>query len=132
MLISDALNLINQGLVYKPGWSFLATDHTNRFEGTVMVRIDYVAQNSNRDQACLGYPETISTYATFPLVVADCTQDAVLRKIILAIVEIETHEAREFLRLRETWDAPFHPHRIAGMKGWHGRNMMPDLQFGIA
>lgn len=128
MEVQSAIRLIN-GLIYKPEWKITATDHTNRFESSVKVRIDYPAYSSDRDEAVSGYPTKIYTYSTFPLIVADCDDVDLYRQIITAIVEIETHEAREFLRVRRTWWAPFHPHRIDGMKRWG--NVTGDLKFGI-
>jgi hypothetical protein len=128
---ASAVALANR-LIYKPGWQITAEDHTNRFEGTIKVRIDYPAQNSNRDQAEQGYPETIQTYASFPIVVGDCEDDATLyRRILDALVKIEIHEAREFLRVQDSFWAPFHPHRIDGMQRY-GAGVLDDLQFGIA
>jgi hypothetical protein len=135
MNVSSAVELINNSLVYKPGWTFTATDHTNRFEDTVVVRVDYPARNSNRDQAEGGYTEEIMTYASFPLVVRDCTDEDLIFQILTAIGKIEMHEAREFLRLTPTAWAPFHPHRVDGMRRWSertGDRLVDDLQFGIA
>jgi hypothetical protein len=138
MQVQDALDHVN-ALVYKPKWRISATDHTKRFEGTIQVRIDYPAFNSNRDKAAEGYPEEIMTYATFPLIVGDCDEFGLYLRIIKALIDIDTHEIREFLRLQPTYDAPFHPHRIDGMKRWAERNgldvtasMAEDLKFGIA
>lgn len=134
MDITSAIDLISS-LCYKPGWTFQAEDHTNRFEGSVKVTIHYPAQNSNRDQAAAGYPEEITTYATFALVVADCDLESLVFQVLQAIVKIETHEAREFLRVSPTMWAPFHPHRVDGMKRWSARTgepMVSDLQFGVA
>jgi hypothetical protein len=142
MEIPTAIKLVDQ-LVYKPGWTFTAEDHSNRFEGTIKVRVDYPALNSNRDQAADGYPEEITTYASFPILVGDCADDLRLyRRLLAAIIEIEAHEAREFLRVPGTFWAPFHPHRLDGMHNWHAMASAPDtdvmqglagdLQFGIA
>lgn len=134
MRISSALKLIGE-LQYKPGWKFTAEDHSNRFEGSITLRIDYPARNSNRDQAEAGYPEEITTYASFPMIVADCEDDELYFRILQLIGEIEMHEAREFLRIAPTMWAPFHPHKVDGMKRWAARtggNLEADLQFGIA
>lgn len=134
MEINSAIELVHS-MEYKPGWTFTATDHTARFEGTVKVRVEYPALNSNRDQAADGYPEAIATYAEFPLVVADCNDESLYFKILESIIKIEAHEAREFLRVKPTHWAPFHPHRIDGMRRWTektGDPMVGDLQFGIA
>lgn len=141
METQSAITLVGQ-LIYKPGWSFTATDHSNRFEGTILVRVDYPARNSNRDQAEGGYPEEIKTYATFPILVGDCNSDLRLyRRLLVALEQIEVHEAREFLRVPGTNWAPFHPHRMDGMRNWAAMASDPDalimsglsgdLQFGI-
>lgn len=136
MLVSEAIDLI-ANVVYKPTWSFHAEDHTNRFEGTIKVRINYGAYNTNRDKAREGYPEWIDTYAVFPLVVADCdTEEEFFSRLFKAVMAIEEHESREFYRLsHRDYDAPYHPHRIHGMHAykntWMGTTEMTDLQFGV-
>jgi hypothetical protein len=138
MNVDSAIALVG-ALIYKPDWIFEAVDHTNRFEGSVKVKITYPARNSNRDQAAAGYPEVITTYAEFPMIVANCDDQSLYRKIANAITEIEIHEMREFLRVNPTYWAPFHPHRIDGMKRWKetestcpADDIFPDLRFGIA
>lgn len=137
MLISSAINLVQQ-LVFFPGWKFTATDHTNRFEGSILVRIDYTAQETGRENARQGYPETINTYATFPMIVVDCDDTMLYRKIANAITKIQIHELREALRVHPTCWAPFHPHNVDGMKRWLSTDdicnddaLMGDMQFGI-
>jgi hypothetical protein len=130
MRVESALELINNSLVYKPGWKISATDHTNRFEDTIVIKIEYPARNSNRDQADNGYSEEINTYATFPVIVADCDDLSLMRNVLNKIIEIEAHEAREFLRVKPTNWAPFHPHRVGGMRAWG--TPQSDLQFGVA
>lgn len=129
MRVESAIELINS-LVYKPGWKITAEDHRNRFEGAVKVRIDYPARDSKTEDAPLGYPHEIQTYASFPMIVEDCDDTAVYRRIVAALIDIETHEIREFLRVAPTYWAPFHPHRIDGMKRWG--DTVGDLKFGIA
>lgn len=134
MLVISAMQLI-ENLVYKPQWKFSAVDHTSRFEGMIKVRIDYPARNSNRDTAPLFEDDIPVTYATFSIIVSDCDEVALYKRLIDAIVEIEAHEAREFLRVAPTYWAPFHPHRIDGMKRWAemtGRPIQFDTQFGLA
>ena len=131
MRVESAVELVNH-LIYKPGWNITAKDHRNRFEGAIQVRIEYPARNSNREKAAKGYPEEIpgGTYAEFPVIVEDCDDTGLYRKIINKIIDIEAHEAREFLRVEPTCWAPFHPHRIDGMKRWG--DVEGDLKFGIA
>jgi hypothetical protein len=140
MEVPSAIRLI-ENLVFIPGWTFTATDHTKRFEGTILVRIDYPARASERDEAP-EYAREIKTYAVFPVVVSECDDVAIYLKVLWAIIEIQEHEAREFLRVDPTMWAPFHPHRVDGMKRWAalggckrfddlGELVRRDLQFGI-
>lgn len=129
MTIQTAIQLV-AGIVYQPGWVFTARDHTARFGDTIIVRIDYPARNSDRDQAP-AYPEQINTYAQFPIMVNDCDALALYRKLMDAIMRIELHEAREFFRVDPTMWAPFHPHRPDGIERWGG-NPTDDLLFGVA
>lgn len=129
MMVSSAVELVNS-LVYKPGWKITATDHTSRFESCIAVRIEYPARQSEKSDAPEGYPNHITTYATFPVLVDDVDDVGLYRRILEMIMEIELHEAREFLRVLPTYWAPFHPHRADGMRRFgdpHG-----DLRFGIA
>lgn len=128
MEVKSALALIN-ALIYKPNWAISAEDHTGRFEGCVKVIIEYPARQSEREDAALGYPTDITATASFPVIVTDCDDTALYKRVIDAIVQLEIHEAREFLRVQPTLWAPFHPHRVDGMKRWG--NVEGDLKFGI-
>lgn len=127
MNVSSALDLVN-ALIYWPGWRISATDHTNRFEGAIKVRIDYPARNSNRDQAP-EYREEIVTYVEFPVVVDPCDDLELYRCIVQQIQKINLHETREGLRVQPTMWAPFHPHRQGGMQAWG--DVEGDLKFGV-
>lgn len=129
MEVTTAACLLND-LIFRPGWTITATDHTNRFEGTVKVRIDYPAFNTDRECAP-GYTEEIETHAEFAIPVSDINDDCALyRRLLDCVAEIDSHEAREALRTKGTHWAPFHPHRIDGMKRWG--EPQRDLQFGLA
>lgn len=129
MEIASAVELVRH-VCYRPGWEFTAEDHSARFEGAITVKISYPTRNANRDQAPQGYPTEIQPHATFPMVVAECDAESLYRKLLACILEIEEHEAREFFRVSPTHWAPFHPHRLDGMRRW-GR-VDHDLRFGIA
>jgi hypothetical protein len=135
MDVEEAMRLV-ANVTYKPGWTLTALDHRNRFQDTILVQVDYVALNTNRDRARDGYPEEIKTYAKFPVIVGECpTEDALYQWIVRGLIAIEEHETREFFRIvSQDFRAPFHPHRIEGMRAWHGTgrtDVMPDLQFGL-
>lgn len=141
MNVNEALTAI-MSLSYKPGWSFEASDHTNRFEDGIKITVHYPAFNSNRDRARKGYPERIETYATFALCVTELDTRQLYFTLIQKLMDIELHEAREFLRIPALdFEAPFHPHRFAGMMNWtnaqfeasrHSVGVASDLQFGVA
>jgi hypothetical protein len=123
-----AVTLAN-AVIYKPGWRFTAREHEN-FEGTIVLRVDYPARNTNRDQAP-DYPDEFDAAAEQPIVVADCPDDTTLYfRVLTVVLRIETHEARESLRVTPTMWAPFHPHKIDGMKRWG--DVEGDLTFGIS
>ena len=132
---ASAIELIHS-VIYKPGWSFAARDHAHRFEGAIVVRVNYPARNSNRDQADEGYPQKITARAEFPIVVKDQSDEDLYAALLQVISVIEAHESREFLRVRPTGWAPFHPHRVDGMRRWAARNgesdLLADLRFGLA
>jgi hypothetical protein len=140
MQVSSAIRLINS-LVYLPGWAFEATDHCNRFEDSVSVTITYPAVETNKDKAEEGYPLENRPHASFPLMVGAINDDIELYRLILHVIgEINTHEAREALRVQPTYWAPFHPHKQGGIAAWidtenvcaqHDK-YLPDLKFGIA
>jgi hypothetical protein len=137
MQVNTAIELVNS-LVYFPRWKFTATDHTARFEGTILVRIDYPAYNTDRENARQNYDEEIMTYATFPIIATTCDDvEHLLRKVMNALAKIYQHEAREALRVLPTYWAPFHPHNIDGMRRWRtsdhvcDEDIITDLQFGI-
>jgi hypothetical protein len=135
MDVKSAVALINR-MVYRPGWSFEAEDFTRRFEGTVKVTIRYHTIQTNRENAP-EYKDEIDTYASFAFVTLDADRTEIFGRVLDALNSIDEHEARETLRDPDSLDAPFHPHRIAGMKAWDDREhpakkFLEDLQFGIA
>lgn len=119
MQVSTAVKLIH-GLVFFPGFEFKAHDHTDRFEGTVKVRVEYDAWNTNRETLVDDhYTEQIHTYAEFPLMVEDLDDEVMLyRRLMVVLMRLYQHEAREALRVRGTQWSPFHPHKIGGMRRW--------------
>jgi hypothetical protein len=139
MQVSTAVELIHE-LIFFPGFEFKATDHTDRFEGTVKVRIEYDAWNTNRETLDDDhYTEKIKTYAEFPLMVEDIRSEAVLyRRLMVVLMRLYEHEAREALRVRGTLWSPFHPHKVGGMRRWRETDtdeclvdLMSDFTFGV-
>lgn len=135
MDVQSAISFVQQ-IIYKPGWRFDVIDHTSRFEGTIDVHITYPAldsgSNSNPDTWKDGYTTGIpgGARAAYPIIVSDTDEIGVLRRLLNAILDIEEHEAREFLRYPHNGWAPFHPHRIDGMTRWG--TVDHDLKFGLS
>jgi hypothetical protein len=137
MLIESAIRLIDM-LVFFPGWTFTAEDHSKRFEGTICLTIQYEARETGRENAEQDYPEKINTYAKFPIMVGDInTPEELYRRVLQCIIDVQIHEAREALRVAPTYWAPFHPHALGGMQAWMTTKDQPhyfsdDLKFGIS
>ena len=128
MLPSTAVDLVNN-IIYEPGWTFTATDFTDRFESAIVVRIEYEARNWNREHAP-EYKATVHAGASFPLQIADLDAEGLYRKVFdVGIMGIVQHEAREAFRIAPTCWAPFHPHKVDGMKRWG--TPQADLMFGV-
>lgn len=135
MDVNVGIELINTGIVYKPGWTIRAEDYTWRMQGAVLVHISFAAPSSDREDAREGYQKVLAPlHNAFPMVIQDCvSEEDMLFKLLKVIIALETHEAREFLRRKPTYDAPFHPHRMADMVRWSdftGGSVTDDLNFG--
>lgn len=131
MELQSAIDIINDQLVFLPGWEITAEPMVNRFENTVRLHVNYPATRTERELMRSGDVEPIATRASFPLV-CDFPDIVGLARCILmdVIAPINMHEAREGLRFKPTFWAPFHPHRVDGMQRWG--NVPGDLLFGVA
>lgn len=129
MRVETAIALI-ENLVYKPGWTFEVESYCHRFEESVKVTVCCDTYRSEREEAADGYPSPIRPRASFCILVGDLDNDVDLYRALMdTIVCYETHEAREFLRVKPTLWAPFHPHRVDGQKRWG--TQAADLTFGM-
>jgi hypothetical protein len=134
MEIRSAIDLINDQVAYKDGWEFEAVDHSARFEGCVQVKLTFPVTTSERQDRRSGRSEPFVNRVTFPLVVADLDFDGLLRAVFGLIVRVEVHEAREFFRIRPTFWAPVHPHRVDGMvrgEAWGVSSAQECLTYGL-
>lgn len=133
MEIDTALTIINDQIIYVPGWEFQAEAFTNRFESAVKVEVEYPAFATERKevQANGAYTRPITTGGKFPLYLVCDSEITLLRQMLEQIIlPIHCHEARESLRLKPTFWAPFHPHKTGGMERWGTPH--DDLMFGLA
>lgn len=131
MRVETACTIINEQLVFAPGWEITAEPFTNRFEAALRVNVVYPACATEREEADQGYPRQITTGAKFVLYLYCDSPETLLRNLLeQVILPIYEHEAREMLRLKPTYWAPFHPHRTGGMEAWG--KPQSDVLFGLA
>lgn len=125
-----AISLI-EAIVYKPGYRLVGESFEHRFEGTVKVTVSYDAPNYNREHAPNYTVPAPNPSAAFHITVADFHNDVDLYRCLLErLLKVEEHEAREAFRVAPTNWAPFHPHKVDGMKRWG--DPQSDYLFGLA
>lgn len=118
MLVDSAVKIVNDGLTYRPGYEITAGDYTSRHESAIWLEIVIPTRQTERHEAP-GYPTEVGARSRFMLLVDDCDGvEALMYKVLKAIAMSEMHEAREFLRLKPTFWAPFHPHKVEGTRRW--------------
>lgn len=136
MQVESAVDYVNGGsFVYKPGYVFFAQSYEYRLQGTILLTISFDALSTDRVDAKEGYKKILEPlHTTFVIQVKECrSDDDLLYQILTKIIELETHEAREFLRKRPTYSAPFHPHRVECMERYcekSGRSVNDDINYG--
>jgi hypothetical protein len=137
MKVEQALTLINQGIVYRPGYRIMAEDNTPRYGNAIKVGIYCPTVDSgtrDSEEWKQGYPTVVAdpgARAEFTLTVDDCADEYdVLKKLLQLITRVEQHEAREFLRLKSSGRAPFHPHTSDGIRRWGTPEL--DFTYGLA
>lgn len=139
----EAVDLINS-MGFKPGWTVGARTWQERHQSSIILTVNFPAPDSSFPPE-YKIPVEGGVHGEYALLVGDCrTWDDLMRKVLTLMIEIETHEWREFLRLGAEHDhyAPFHPHTDAGMLRWaklanrHAKRteaehlLSFDLQFG--
>jgi hypothetical protein len=131
MEVDTALAIINEQLVFAPGWKISAEPFTHRFESGIKVCVTYPACATERKEAPAGYPRLIEARADFVIVLHCDREETLLRQLLEEVImPIQCHEAREMLRLKPSFWAPFHPHRNGGMERWGDKQS--DVMFGLA
>jgi hypothetical protein len=129
MLVSSAVAIINDGIVFFPGWQIHAEDFTSRHEGAVCLSITFPSWETKRSEAMAGFPEANMPRQCFIIQVSDLDDVELHRAVIKILVDCFTHEAREAYRIEPSGWAPFHPHKIDGMIRWGSREK--DLTYGF-
>lgn len=131
----SACRLINESMMYRPGWTFDASEHKERFENAIRVRIEFDTLDTSAVTDA-GFDSSFRLHVTFTLMVGKMDDVGLYRAVLGVILRVEEHEAREFLRIRPTHWAPFHPHQDDGIERWHKTPDVPDyfvtdIQYGI-
>lgn len=107
-------------LAYRPGWTFsayaLSAWEAELLGGDVVLDVACDTVDTNRDCAERGYdvPKTLRWAEPLQSELFHGKEE-LLGAIFWWLMAIETHEAREFFRVKsEGYAAPFHPHRPEG------------------
>jgi hypothetical protein len=123
---ASAAAFVNDQVIFWPGWEFVATDYSWFFEDdTVKIDVYYRPHETNRQDARDNDLHDIPTPVLylgpvpFPVHVDGLDEFGLLYELGKIVLEIQEHEMREALRVRRLdYDAPFHPHKIAGNRTW--------------
>lgn len=141
MLPQTAADLLNHIEFKRNGaeWRVRAKPF-DRFEDSILLEIDYPVIDSSRNHWDVpegGEQDDGATkekfYVTTKWVIqAGCCSDDtdLYREFLAKVAIIDSHEAREALRIRPSLWAPFHPHRTGGMERWG--DPQGDIMFGLA
>lgn len=130
-----AIDIINNNLAYKPDWNIEAYVPFYETSGVnIRVLFRFPSYNSNRElfiRDMHAKDGVFENMVGFPMRVDDVeTEDDLVYKILEHIMKIEQHEAREFLRLKNSeyaYRAPFHPHRGETVINYATRQDRPGI-----
>lgn len=109
MKATEAAEILN-GMRYKPGYRVYAQPVAGSLVEMELVLDTY---DSSPDRSGRMHPAMI----TSPTVYIDAEkldEEGVMGAGLLACLQVEVHEAREFWRDERTGRAPFHPHNKGG------------------
>lgn len=116
-----ASELINS-LHFMPGWEFHATVIPQIWDDVpaqlkVELWVDTV--NSNREMALQDYPQEITIAPSMAINPKGIhSENELYAGLLMWAGEVFMHEAREFLRVGDDMQAPFHPHKSEGDTAW--------------
>lgn len=141
----QAVDLINR-TTFRPGWKFSAKPSGYYSPYSAYSSDYYPGQESGStidlmitiETVDTSYPGPDGTYTVprtlhhdVPLDVDRFeTEDDLLRHLLRYVREIDEHEDRELLRVRQedgSYKAPFHPHREDGERRWRGDRRLRPL-----
>jgi hypothetical protein len=124
--------VILDSLVFRPGWKFSAktTPNNDWWGGDVELHMECTTVDTDREYARQGYnmPRTLEWDVPLDSRNYD-NSDQLLGAVFVMLMQIELHEAREFLRVgSENFRAPFHPHRPEGDAAYQRQIMGEDIR----
>lgn len=105
---------------FKPGWSFTATPGYGDNEVYVSLTIRTV--DTSYTMANGTFPVSITTGDSRVFNVGHMDRDKLCYHLLQFAAEADSHENREFLKIRQadgSWYAPLHPHTHEGQMSWH-------------
>jgi hypothetical protein len=104
---SEAERLI-RNVRFMPGW----TIHHWMADGFMILEVSFLAPDSDNYP---NYRERKLAGGRILIYLGDINSEEDFHgRVLMELVKILTHEAREFYRVTPTWQAPFHPHRPDG------------------
>lgn len=122
MDVSTALGLLSD-ITYKPNFRLSGREY-DRFDRAIMLVVKYEVPESNVAYAPT-YKFPTSAEMEFIVLVGDCdTEIDFATKVFACLIDVETHEAREFFAIGGTgYEKPFHPHTTDGIYNYNQRRM---------
>lgn len=118
----DAVRFV-EGLAFKPGWQPTAEVYSSGG----LVELSFIIRTVDTS-----YPDPdgvcrrqITIYGRQRMVnVTAMDEDDLLAEVLKCAADNDSHENREFLKVRQpdgSWEAPLHPHTYEGERAWQQR-----------
>ena len=119
MEVSDAVDLVAR-LQRKPGYRLTALNFTHRIQDAIKLII------TENTVASEDHEHRIVNSVAFVIEVGHLESIGLVREVLDRVIQHQTHEWREFLRLDD--QAPLHPHTHDGIARWG--NPQYDYTYG--
>lgn len=113
--------------IFRPGWKFSASALSG---GQVFVEIELDTVNTSVVSPEGAYTEPMKLPHWQRIDVTSLDEAGLAHELIRIAHQLDEHEDREFMRVRQadgTWFAPLHPHRPDGDRAWYRNEMAAAL-----
>lgn len=114
-----AARLINNEMIFKPGWRMSAQV---RSDSTIYLSARFAAYDSSSvDYNGNFYERTTLAPPQITIDVSGLDKAGLAHRVVRYALELEAHEMREFCQFRQrdgSWRAPLHPHTYDGGTAW--------------